>query len=86
MKGSFTTLVLVMLLFFGVALVAETHLGEPVTGCPKLFTVHSVADHDQHHEGHHIGSDTDRNGDGYICVKPLPDGLHLHIDNDVLLK
>ena len=62
--------------------------GKPVGNCSTGFTLHMVADHDNHHGHHvHVGSDTDQNGDGYICVKPItPKGtIHVHIDNNVLV-
>ena len=62
--------------------------GEPVGGCATGFTLHMAADHDDHHGHHvHVGSDTDLNGDGYICVKPItPNGtIHVHVDNYVML-
>jgi hypothetical protein len=84
----FSMLMLVMLLSFGVAPIVSAGHGEPIKGCPKPFELHHAADHDQGHEGEHrhIGSNTDRNGDGYICVKHISDDKHLHIDNNVPLK
>lgn len=86
MKRLFVVLVLVTLVSFntGAAALAEDH--QPVNGCPPPpFELHHIHEHDEH--GHrHIGSDTDRNGDGYLCVKPLPGNKHLHIDNNVPFK
>ena len=62
--------------------------GEPVGGCAKGFTLHMAADHDGHHGDHiHVGTDTDLNSDGYICVKPVTPGgmIHVHVDNNVKL-
>lgn len=62
--------------------------GQPVGGCAKGFTLHMAADHDGHHGHHtHVGTDTDLNGDGYICVKPITPGgtIHVHVDNYVML-
>jgi hypothetical protein len=61
--------------------------GIPVGGCPTGFDLHMAPDHDGHHGNHiHVGTDTDLNGDGYICVKPItPDGtIHVHVDNYVM--
>jgi hypothetical protein len=53
-------------------------------GCPDGFELHPAMDHDGDHEQphHHIGTDTDLNGDGQICVKHLSDTIHVHIDNN----
>jgi len=62
--------------------------GEPVGGCATGFTLHMAANHDDHHGNHvHVGTDTDLNGDGYICVKPITPGrtIHVHVDNYVML-
>ena len=50
----------------------------PPSGCPVGFELHEVMDH-EHHE-HHIGLQTDLNGDGYLCVKHL-ENRHVHVDN-----
>ena len=89
MKRLFTGLMLVMLLSLGIVPAASTDPSELRKGCPNpSFELHHAADHDQGHEGEHrhIGSNTDRNGDGYICVKHISDDKHLHIDNNVPLK
>ncbi|MCQ3972049.1 MAG: hypothetical protein DPW09_01240 [Anaerolineae bacterium] len=86
MKRFFCGLMLVMLLSLGIAPAASADPSELDKGCPNpSFELHHVADHDHHYHGHHphVGSDTDHNGDGYICVKPLLNGKHLHIDNNV---
>jgi hypothetical protein len=62
--------------------------GAPVGGCPTGFDLHMAPHHDNHHGDHvHVGTDTDKNGDGFLCVKPItPDNiLHVHIDNNVKL-
>ena len=62
--------------------------GAPVGGCPRGFDLHMAPHHDNHHGDHiHVGTDTDKNGDGFLCVKPItPDNtLHVHIDNNVKL-
>ena len=86
MKRLFTALMLMMLLSMSIVPVASADHTDK--GCPDHFVLHDIAEHDQHHQGHHhhVGSDADRNGDGHICVKPLPNGKHLHIDNNVPIK
>jgi hypothetical protein len=53
-------------------------------GCADGFELHPTMDHDGDHEHplHHIGTDTDLNGDGQICVKHLSDTIHVRIDNN----
>jgi hypothetical protein len=75
-----------MLLSFGLPLVASAEHGESLNGCPSGgFHLHHAMSHDQDHDHahQHIGSDTDINGDEYICVKPISETTHLHIDNNV---
>jgi len=57
----------------------------PVGGCPDQFVLHPAMQHDDHHGHQLVGSDTDRNGDGLLCVKHVSaDGhIHVHIDNTV---
>lgn len=89
MKKLFSVLAFVMLLSLGLPMMASAEHGQPIKGCPNGgFHLHHAMNHDQDHEHphRHIGSDTDRNGDGYICVKPLSETTHLHIDNNVPLK
>lgn len=85
MKRLFTGLTLVMLLSLGIAPAASAEYSAQVAGCPKPFHLHHLEDDDAGHEGshRHIGSNTDRNGDGYICVKHISPDKHLHIDNNV---
>jgi hypothetical protein len=77
----FTLTAILALLMTGAALASH---GEPVGGCPGNFELHHVEDHD--HEGHehqHVGNDTDKNGDGWICVKhsSADESIHVHRDN-----
>ena len=55
--------------------------GEPAGGCPVGFELHHFMDHTGEHMHRHIGVDRDLNGDGFICMKMLPNNLHLHVDN-----
>lgn len=88
MQKLFTVLTLVMLLSTGLTPAALADAHGPTYGCPDRFELHPAMDHDQDHQHphQHIGSDEDRNGDGYICVKHLKDDRHVHIDNNVPLK
>ena len=50
--------------------------------CPPGFTLEPAMPHEDHHH-QHVGNSTDKNGDGYICVKHItPDeDIHVHTDN-----
>ena len=82
-KKLFFALLLVILLaqFSAVAVFAA---GEPIGSCAPGFTLMMAMDHDVHHH-QHVGTDTDLNGDGWICMKhvsPL-EKIHLHVDNNL---
>jgi hypothetical protein len=81
-----TALVIVMILALG--LLALPALAAPPV-CPNGFMA-MPADHEgdhEHDDSHlHVGiwPDTDKNGDGTICVKHVTQGsqeVHVHIDN-----
>jgi len=78
-----SALISLMLALTGTASVSASP--EPLGGCPDHFELHPVMPHDDHHGHQHVGSDTDRNGDGWLCVKHVAaDGhIHVHIDNNV---
>ena len=60
--------------------------GNPVGGCPDSFDLHMVMTHEEH--GHrHVGTETDLNGDGWICAKVVgaTGKNHVHIDNNIPL-
>lgn len=83
MKKLMFAFLLVMLLSqfaVPVALAAD----EPAGNCPTGFHLEMAMGHDAHHH-QHVGTDADRNGDDWICIKHLtPDEkIHLHIDNDL---
>ncbi|MCL4302130.1 MAG: hypothetical protein KJ077_40935 [Anaerolineae bacterium] len=85
MKQLFMVLMLVLMMSLSTAATAWADHGEPpIRGCPKSFDLHDIHHHNGDHEHRHIGS-TDRNGDGWLCVKDLGD-KHLHIDNNVPFK
>lgn len=58
--------------------------GAPVGGCPDGSELHHMMEN-QEHMHNHIGSDVDRNDDGFLCVKHVgkDDSYHVHIDNYV---
>lgn len=57
---------------------------EPAGSCAPGFTLMMAIEHDGHHH-QHVGTDTDLNADGYICMRPVtPDGkIHVHVDNNL---
>jgi len=87
MRRLITLLLLGMLLSLSAASVASASDG-PIGGCPSKFELHRAMDHDGDPSHKHVGTDTDRNGDGWICIKHVSaDGnIHLHIDNNVPLR
>ena len=80
-KKLFFALLLVMLLS-QFAVVNVFAAGEPVGSCAPGFTLMMAMEHDEHHH-QHVGTDTDLNGDGWLCMKHLTptEKIHLHIDN-----
>ena len=74
---------LMFLLPMGLTAVASAG-ADPAGGCPDNFGLHPAMPHDDHHGHLHAGSDADRNGDGWICIKHVSvDGsIHVHIDNN----
>ena len=55
---------------------------EPAGSCPTGFHLDMAMDHDEHHH-QHVGTDTDINGDGWVCMKHVRPQIHLHIDNNL---
>ena len=57
---------------------------EPSGRCAPGFTLEMAMNHDNHHH-RHVGTDADKNGDGYICMNPVtPSGkIHVHVDNNL---
>jgi hypothetical protein len=55
---------------------------EPTGSCPPGFTLAMAMEHDMHHH-QHVGTDTDLNGDGYICMRHVTETIHLHADNNL---
>jgi hypothetical protein len=81
-KLIFALLLVIVLSQFAVSTVFAA--GEPAGSCAPGFTLMMVMDHDEHHH-QHVGTDTDLNGDGFICMKHItPDEqIHLHMDNNL---
>ena len=85
MKKLLVALFLILLLST-LAFSAVQAMCEDAVVCPPPFHAHMAQDHGDHHGDHlHVGTDTDRNGDGWICVfHTPPDGkVHVHIDNNL---
>jgi hypothetical protein len=80
-KKLFFALLLVILLS-QFAVVNVLAAGEPIGSCAPGFTLMMAMDHDEHHH-QHVGTDTDLNGDGWICMKHVTpvEKIHLHVDN-----
>jgi len=89
MKHLPTAFILITLLALALVGTASAEHGLPIAGCPDNYELHHAMDHDDHHEGEHlhVGSDTDLNGDGWLCVKHFSasGGVHVHMDNWVPL-
>ena len=83
-KFAFVLLLSLLVSLFAATGVLADH-GEPVGSCPPVFELHHFMDHTEHMH-RHIGNDNDSNGDGYICMKQLPNHLHLHVDNNLPLN
>ena len=84
-------LVTIIVLLLSVAMIGVVAADEgPQGGCPPNWQLHMVSDHNHDGQGdhHHIGNDSDRNGDGYICGKHVGSGgkNHVHIDNNIPFK
>ncbi|HJS29652.1 MAG TPA: hypothetical protein VJ768_08525 [Anaerolineales bacterium] len=83
MKKLFPVIMIMLLLSLFFASPAFADQGEPVGSCPPSFELHPFMDHSGDPMHQHIGVDQDLNGDGYICMKMLPNDLHLHVDNSL---
>jgi hypothetical protein len=82
-KKLFFALLLVILLS-QFAVVNALAAGEPIGSCAPGFTLMMAMDDDVHHH-QHVGTDTDLNGDGWICMKHVTpvEKIHLHVDNNL---
>lgn len=79
MKKLVLVLIVVSILSLGSAF-PVTAATKPVGGCPTGFTLHEVGEH-MDHPDHHIGLAADLNGNGFLCMKPLGNELHVHVDD-----
>jgi hypothetical protein len=81
-KLLFALLLVILLSQFAVVNVLAA--GEPIGSCAPGFMLMMAMDDDVHHH-QHVGTDTDLNGDGWICMKHVtPDEtIHLHVDNNL---
>jgi hypothetical protein len=87
MKGNsmikkFVFALLLVMFLFQLAVPVAFAADQPVGSCPTGFHLDRVMDHDEHHH-QHVGTDTDLNGDGWLCMRHVtPDEtIHLHVDN-----
>ena len=80
-KFVFASMLVLLIAQFAVSSVAAA---EPVGSCPPGFTLEEIMPHDEHHHKH-VGTSTDKNGDGFICMKHVtPDeSIHVHVDNNL---
>ena len=83
MKKSVHIFLIVMVLSLFMVNAAFASHGEPAGSCPPAFELHHMMEHNGEHMHQHIGADQDFNGDGYLCVKHLPNDFHLHVDNSI---
>lgn len=81
MKILLSGLLVVLLVSVFLAAPASASPGDPLGSCPQPFDLNPFMEHSGEHMHEHIGVDRDLNGDGYICMKMLPNDLHLHVDN-----
>jgi hypothetical protein len=82
----FPIVLLILLLMLALATTSSA-ADEPVGGCLDGFQLHPAMQHDEDHGHLHVGTDTDINGDGFVCAKHVSvDGnIHVHIDNNTPL-
>lgn len=79
-KLMFALLLVILISQFAVPVALAAN--EPAGGCPSGFERTMAMDHDEHHH-QHVGTDADRNGDGWICMKHVRPEIHLHRDNNL---
>lgn len=83
LKIKLTLYLILGALAFALPITARAAEGNPGVNCPPGFELHHYMEHEGEHKHPHIGVDRDLNGDGLICMKVLPNGMHLHVDNAV---
>ena len=90
MKKTTFSLLLIVLLTLVIPTTAFAEGNAPVGDCPASFNLHMVMDHANHvdHMHKHVGNDSDKNGDGFICGKHVGKNgnVHVHIDNNLPLN
>jgi len=84
MKKIYAVTVFMLLISLFLVSTAFAGSGVPVAGCAPAFELHQMTHSGEHHHPH-IGVQKDLNGDGYVCVKHLPNNLHLIVDNSIIL-
>jgi len=77
-KTLLTVLTVLVLVFTLVSPVLAASQAPSV--CPTGFELHQIGDH-MDHPDHHIGVAVDLNGNGFLCMKMLVNGLHVHADD-----
>ena len=85
MKKLFSILVILTVVSLFITSPVAASEANPVGACPPAFELHHTMDHTGPHMHPHIGADQDSNVDGFICMKMLPNDLHLHVDNTLPL-
>jgi hypothetical protein len=85
MKTIFSVLLITLLITVLLPAQAFASPTDPAGSCPPAFELHMFMDHSGDPLHVHIGVDRDLDGDGYICMKMLPNDLHLHVDNSTPL-
>jgi hypothetical protein len=86
MKTLLSVLLVALLVSLFVPSSAFASQATPLGGCPISFDLHPFMDHTGEQMHTHIGVDRDLNSDGYICMKMLPNDLHLHVDNTYAIQ
>jgi hypothetical protein len=83
---TFVGLMVALAIIGSVSVRSASAESDPLGGCPDSFELHMVMPHEEHGH-HHVGTDTDLNGDGWICAKVVGANQtnHVHIDNNVPL-
>jgi len=83
MKIKTTIVLLVVLASLLLTSTALASSGTPTNACAPGFELMPYMSHEGDHEHMHThrGVDADLNGDGFVCMKVLPNNMHLHIDN-----
>lgn len=76
-----TVLLLILLMALFLPTASASAAGNVPIDCPPGYELHHYMTHEGDHMHRDIGVNFDLNGDGLLCMKELPNGAHLHIDN-----